>query len=304
MLTGRFLLILTLLSPTEALLAEESSSSEVNQAVRTELHRLANTLDWVLGGTRADDIRNDSTLRLMGSSTLHQHHKPEFGSGVRLNTQIGTLERWRDRVTKWFEAEEKAGEEEIESWFGATPSKANSHHRHESEETGPKVWSFGLDKRIHYAKERLGGMVAGRVRADVLLGNTVLSPAVELGWDSKTLWRSTILMDYYIHLHDKTILVLGGSSTYHFLHHNFTYFTHANLGFIPDPKQVFTLGVKAAWNPPTPLRSQEIVEPSFMYRTEAFTRGLFLGLASSILFPSREQFRPFFSATISVEKMF
>ncbi len=83
-----------------------AQNEEVLDATRSQLNNLTNEADILLGGKRADDIRDQTTIRFRGQGTIFRNERPNHSYHFNVATNIATIKRWQNQMNKWFKKEE------------------------------------------------------------------------------------------------------------------------------------------------------------------------------------------------------
>src|SRR4051812_42153872 len=88
---------------------------------KSEMRRVVDRVDELLGGTRTDDSRTSSTLRFRASGESSRFTGAHAEFATRFNLKLGVLQQWQERFNRWLYKDEEKLKRELE------PADAASH---------------------------------------------------------------------------------------------------------------------------------------------------------------------------------
>ncbi|MCB0351263.1 MAG: hypothetical protein KDD38_08780 [Bdellovibrionales bacterium] len=85
--------------------SKKDKNLEIAQDVRTELRAIVDDIDELIGGTRSDDNRSSSTLRLKATDASSKYTPDEPPSfDINITLKLGKVEAWKDDIKNWTHA--------------------------------------------------------------------------------------------------------------------------------------------------------------------------------------------------------
>lgn len=302
--------------------AEEASAREgftpsviaVRQHVQSDLQWLANSADWLLGGNRAVDVRNEGTLRLEARALAREHERPTHSFHLQLVTKLETLERWKNDIQKWEEKKidqlkskaqsSVAGiQENLEAQKLPFASPASLLRKEEAR----TAWRFSLDKKLKFEHPKtLDADLRLRARRESERGKWLMSLATDLNWTASRTWGANFSADFYRHLDTAWVLNLGNSLHYDFSEESAETSHGPTLTKIISPTQAMAFGasLQTTVSKAEPRGQISSYAIPLTYRAEFTRTGLFLAAASSLVFPRERQFRGELAMQLSVAQVF
>lgn len=288
------------------------SVQSLHQQVQSNLQWLANTADWLLGGTRADDVRNRSTLRIHTDFRVREYARPDHGFHVQWVNKIGVLERWKVRAQGWLRDEERKVEGYVESKVKGSVDSSKGEVATTEPSLNPSQgvvnpWHFNLDKkvRIHQPKT-VSASIRARIRRDLEEGQWLYSLSSGLGWSSPKIWEAQLSADIYRHLAQSWLLTIGNSISYD-LNHSLLSTSHGpTVSRILSHYQAVSIGATIStaareFNHRWQVSGYAI---PLVYRTEFTRTGLFASLSPALSFVRANNFRGEASILLSLQQVF
>lgn len=224
--------------------ADADDLENLSDEPKTYMRALVDRADELLGGTRTDDNRTHSTLRLTGSDqeSRFERSDPEFN--VRFTLKLGVLQRWQKALQKWFHREVKDVENDIYSSPDKTPSTGSKYKAYATQnETRAEKdpWRFSLEKHFTLALHP-GFWLHARVRKDLETGSLVNSFSTEVGWSLANKWESLATLVSSTQLASRWIFSFANQIQWRISDRVFSTSHGPNLSYIPGSNQVATLG--------------------------------------------------------------
>ena len=163
------------------------SSLVHGQEVRSDLRLLTDRVDEMLGGSRADDLRSTSTLRIstMGQTSRLDHEiKPELHA--RFALKLGAIETWENDAKQWIT-------DRTRKVIHASPrSEAEFAPGTTTKESAIKnSWRFTFEPHFRM-KHRPQVSAAARVRREFEWTKWNHSFATNVSWANEPLWTSGV----------------------------------------------------------------------------------------------------------------
>ncbi len=98
--------------------AEPALPAETRSAMRWTVDHV----DELLGGTRTDDNKSESTLHLTFQDGVNRFEPPDPQLNIRYLLKLGILTRWQNELQSWFDRKWQAVEKDVASDFENAPS--------------------------------------------------------------------------------------------------------------------------------------------------------------------------------------
>lgn len=272
---------------------------------QTEMRSLIDWADETLGGTRADDNKSTSTLRLTGSDVFEHGFKSQPHFSSRFTLKLGVLERWQEEVNQEVKTEIKKVKEELlhkgkaeishlEGEDGAIQKKVTAPIKRKD------PWRFSLEKRIDVARKPDLSFGA-RVRRDFESRNFLTTFAAQAGWSWRSLWNGSAELVVHRQLAKRWTTNFSNNLTWQISKRDANSSHAINFVWLPKDHQVVVLSAgmgrsvtQHAWQPVD-------FNLAATYRLQTWRNRFFLTASPSLVFPKAKAYKGHEAISLAVE---
>lgn len=291
-----------------------AAAMDLRDQPKTELRQATDKVDELLGGSRTDDIRSKSTLRLSGTERIARDQASESKFNIKFNLKLGVLQRWQKELQNWFNGQVKKVETEVEDEFRSSSRKSTIAPTSERDgrdsakptpsiSSPPDSWHFSLEKHFS-VKRRPDYWIHGRLRKDVETKHVFHSFSAEAGYSRSQKWESQMSLGSTIHLAPLWTLSFANNVEYLISEKSFGTSHGPSLSYLPGHNQVATLSAGVATAVKDHVWFSESYSISLGYRIRAWKDWVFFSANPYLAFAKSEHFRGSPGADLSAEMVF
>lgn len=216
----------------------------------SEMRRLVDSVDELIGGTRADDNRSYSTLRLSSNWENRRSQTPEPPHlHAKFALKLGKLKDWQNDIQSWADrridilsAKVRAEEQAL---FGGPARSSREEER--SSNAGPAgppekdPWRFTLEPHVVWSAHP-AFRVGARLRKDFEYSRVIHSFSPEVAWSTKQRWDTTGTLTSSSRLAEHWMVSFSNSVNWGWSEKVFVTAHGPSMAYLLGTRQVFTLG--------------------------------------------------------------
>lgn len=158
---------------------------------KSEMRYLVDSVDDVIGGSRADDNRSYSTLRVK-SNWENRHSQVPGPPRIHANLalKLGKLTDWQNDIQEWFQSHLDRVTELWKKTEGQTTNKAIEEKKVEPPQVDP--WRFTFEPHAAWSLPEPLFSFTARVRKDFQYPLVLHSFSPTVGWSTRQRWETAI----------------------------------------------------------------------------------------------------------------
>jgi hypothetical protein len=257
----------------------------IKQDSVSALRWIADRSDQLLGGTRTDDNRSRSTLRLGARDHVSHDQPSDPRFHARFALKVGILERWQNEAHAWFK---NLWHRSHHSNEDADAAKVSPKEKSTAEP--PKdPWRFTFDK--HLAIHRKPDARAhARVSKDYETAHLLHSFSAQAGWGLRSKWQAFSNYSISRHLGTRWLAGFNNGVQWHISEKLVTTSHGPGLSFLPDRNQIVNFSAGLATGAAHGNWSAQGYSVAALYR-RVWREWIFLEVNTSLGFARTQRFR-------------
>lgn len=276
---------------------------------KSETRYWTDKADELIGGTRTDDNRDSSTVRLRATDQASRDIRlstPELHVG--LSVKFGKIEAWQDESNRWIKNKVNKLKGEIESdWSHQTVTETKSPSTTTTKEDLPRPraptkdpWRFTSEKHLTIAKNPQFWLRL-RERKDMEWSKLISTFFIEAGWSTKNLWESNSGFTTSISFAPRWVLAFGNQVHYGISAKDFTTSHGPSLSYIPGARQIINLSLGMGTAIENKIWAAESYSVTAAYRTSAWRDWFSVSINPFLTFSRASRFYGDPGVSISLE---
>ena len=282
----------------------ESDVLSWSELPRSEMRVLVDRADELLGGTRTDDNKSKSTLRLTTEDQISRTQKSDPHLALKYTIKLGILTQWQNNVRNWFKRKWHKPKHESELIQKIETEKKTDIEKSKLEskpEADP--WRFSLEKHAHVSRHPSLSAYA-RISKDVE-GERILSTFFSsAGWSLKNKWAAQASTTSHTRLSLKATASFSNSVQWWISEKHFSTSHGPAVSYLLSPDQAINFGLSMNTAVVDKAWGAESYVISLSYHAETLKNNLFFSATTYLAFAKAEHFLGDPGVSASLEMVF